>query len=58
MSEVHRPARILQRIGAVLAGLIAIVVFSLGTDLLMHAAGVFPGWGEPMSDGLFLIATI
>jgi hypothetical protein len=58
MSEAQRPRRILQSIGAVLAGLIAIVVFSLGTDLLMHATGVFPGWGEPMSDGLFLIATI
>ena len=58
MSEVHRPVRILQSIGAVVAGLIAIVVFSLGTDLLMHAASVFPGWGEPMSAGLFLIATI
>ncbi|HEX9422357.1 MAG TPA: hypothetical protein VF899_03890 [Pyrinomonadaceae bacterium] len=56
MSEIHGPSRIVQRTGAVLAGLIAIIVLSLGTDLVMHATGVFPSWGEPMSDGLFLFA--
>ena len=56
MSEIHGPRRIVQRTGAVLAGLIAIIVLSLGTDLVMHATGVFPSWGEPMSDGLFLFA--
>ena len=45
-------------VGAVLAGLLLIVVLSLGTDVLLHAIGVFPAWGKPMSDSLFLLATI
>ena len=31
---------------------------SLGTDVVMHGTGVFPGWGEPMSQGLFAWATL
>jgi hypothetical protein len=37
-------------------GLVALL--SLGTDVVLHATGVFPGWGEPMSDGLFAWATV
>jgi hypothetical protein len=44
-------------IGAVLAGFVAIVVLSLGTDAALHASGVFPPWGQPMGDALFLLAT-
>jgi len=47
----------LRSIGAVLAGLVVIFVLSIGTDLAMHATGVFPPWGQPMSDALFLLAT-
>ena len=47
----------LKSIGAVLAGFVAVVVLSLGTDAMMHAAGVFPQFGQPMSDALFLLAT-
>jgi hypothetical protein len=57
MSETHRPRRRLRSIGAVLAGLIAIVVVSTATDALLHATGVFPPFGEPMSGALFLLAT-
>ena len=39
---------------AVFAG---VVVLSTGTDAVMHAAGVFPPFGEPMSNGRFLLAT-
>jgi hypothetical protein len=57
-AETGTPARRLGRsIGAVLAGLVAIFVLHLGTDAIMHAAGVFPPWGQPMSDGLFGLAT-
>jgi hypothetical protein len=56
MSETQSP-RILRRIGAVLAGFFATVILSLGTDLLLHAAGVFPAWGQAMSSALFLFAT-
>ena len=40
-----------------LAGLLTVVILSLGTDLALHASGIFPPWGEPMDDALFLLAT-
>jgi surface polysaccharide O-acyltransferase-like enzyme len=57
MSEMHPPRRTLRSIGAVLAGLVAIFVLSMGTDMVLHATGIFPPFGEPMSDALFLLAT-
>lgn len=43
--------------GAVVAGLLAIFILSLGTDQLFHTLGVFPPWGQPMRDnGLLLLA--
>ena len=47
----------LKSIGAVLAGFVAVFVLSLGTDVVLHATGVFPPWDQRMSDGLFLLAT-
>ena len=43
-------------IGALLAGFVVVVVLSLGTDVAMHASGIFPPWGQPMPDGLFALA--
>ena len=54
--EIHRPRRILRRIGAVLAGLLAIVVVSSVTDAVLHATGIYPPLGPPMGDALFLLA--
>jgi len=45
-------------IGAVLAGVLAVFVLSLGSDVVLHATGVFPGWGKSMSDALFVLATV
>lgn len=39
------------------AGLLAIFIITTATDMAMHATGVFPPLGEPMGDGLFLLAT-
>ena|SRR6266850_6322095 len=47
----------MKSIGAVLAGLLIIVVLSTAVDLVLHATGVFPPWGQPMSDALFALAT-
>jgi drug/metabolite transporter (DMT)-like permease len=58
MNEEHRPRRILQSIGAVLAGLIAIVALSIGTDWLINVLGIFPTIGQPMGDALLLLATV
>jgi len=45
-------------IWAVVAGFLAVVILSIGTDAGLHAAGIFPGLGKRMSDGLFVLATI
>ncbi len=40
------------------AGALAGIVLSIGTDMVLHATGVFPPFGQPMSDALFLLATV
>jgi len=57
MGKTGGSRRIGRSIGAILAGLAAIFILSLGTDVVLHAAGVFPPWGRPMSNALFLLAT-
>ena len=57
MNNAQPPRRILRSIGAVFAGLVAIFVLSIGTDVALHAAGIFPALGQPMSDRLLLLAT-
>jgi hypothetical protein len=47
----------MKSIGAVLAGLLLIVILSSAVDVVLHATGVFPPWGQPMSDALFALAT-
>jgi hypothetical protein len=57
MTETHPPRRILRSIGAVLAGFLVTAILSIATDLVLHAARIFPPWGQPMSDALFVLAT-
>jgi len=45
-------------IGAFFAGLLATVILSIGTDMVMHATGIFPPMGQPMNNSLFTLATI
>src|SRR5436190_16168671 len=47
----------LQRIGAVLAGLLAIFVLTTAVDIVLHATGVYPPWSEPIGDGLSALVT-
>jgi hypothetical protein len=58
MNETNSPRRILRSIGAVAAGFFACFILSIATDLVLHAAGVFPPWGQPMSNALFVLATV
>ncbi len=62
MSEIQPapPRRIGRSIGALLAGMFAGVILSLGTDIVLHAIGVFPPWGQSMVgfEGPLLLATI
>ena len=44
--------------GAVAGGFFLTALLSIGTDVIMHATGVFPPWGEQMSSGLFVWATV
>ena len=38
------------------AGLLVVIIITTATDALLHATGIFPPWGQPMSDSLFLLA--
>jgi hypothetical protein len=40
----------------VIAGLLIIFALSLGTDVVMHATGIFPPWFQPMATPLWLLA--
>lgn len=55
--ETQRPRRMLRSIGAVVAGLVVVVVLSIGTDAVLHATNVYPPWTERMRDSLFVLAT-
>jgi hypothetical protein len=44
-------------VGAVLAGFFATALLSVAVDGILHATGVFPAWGQGMSNGLFVLAT-
>ena len=45
-------------IGALAAGFVAVLILSLGTDIVLHALKIFPPLGRTMSNQLFLLATI
>jgi hypothetical protein len=52
-----RPRRLLRSTAAVLAGFVAVVVLSLGTDQVLHVLGVYHPWGQPMFEpGLNFLA--
>ena len=44
-------------IGAVVAGVLFIIVVTTLVDIAFHAAGVFPPWDKPIDDPLALLAT-
>jgi hypothetical protein len=58
-NETNPPdRRIVRSIVAIAAGFLACAVLSVGTDLVLHTVGVFPAWGEPMPNSLFVLATV
>lgn len=56
MSERKPQRRIFRSVGAVVAGLLFVIIITTATDALMHATGIFPPWGQPMADSLFILA--
>ena len=57
MSPPAPPRRVWRRTGAIVAGIVVVVVLSLGTDQILHTLKVYPPWGEPMAGALFVLAT-
>lgn len=45
-------------IAAVLAGIVAGIILTLGTDMVFHAIGVFPPLGQWTPSGPLLLATV
>ena len=45
-------------IWSIVAGFLVVVLLSIGTDAVLHAARVYPALGQRMSDGLFVLATL
>ena len=58
--EKKRRRRIPRSIAAILAGVVSTVILSIGTDLAMSAAGVYPPLNEPerFTTTLLLLATL
>lgn len=49
---------VLKSIGAVFAGIAAIVALSVVTDAVLEAAGIMPGPDQPQSDAALSLATL
>ena len=58
MSEAKRPRSVGRSVGALVAGFVVVVILSIGTDIALHAAGIFPPLGQVMSDALLGLATV
>jgi hypothetical protein len=60
MSETQPPRRIGRSIGAMLTGIVAGIILTIGTDIVLHAIGIFPPWGQSMVgfDGPLVLATV
>jgi len=48
---------VLRSVGAVAAGLLAIIVLSIGTDAILRLVGVFPSDGTAMGQTCYALAT-
>jgi surface polysaccharide O-acyltransferase-like enzyme len=59
MNETGHPRRTVRSVGAVLTGIGAGILLTICTDIVLHATGVFPPWGQPMidADAVLLLAT-
>ena len=47
ITVTQNPRSIPRSVGAVFSGFLAVVVLSIGTDMLMQATGLFPPFSEP-----------
>ena len=58
MNETQPPRRIGRSIGAVLAGMLAGIILTIGTDIVLHVIGVFPPWGQSMVGFVGLVVSM
>ena len=58
MSEAIRSRRVGRSVGALFAGFVVVVILSIGADIALRAAGIFPPLGQVMSDALLGVATV
>jgi hypothetical protein len=58
MDDAHPPRRLVRSLIALLAGMLAGVVLSIGTDIVLHLIGLFPALGEPVSSPFLALATV
>lgn len=58
MTENQPQRNISRSVLALLAGFVAVVILSVGTDFALHATGVFLSLGERMQDSFFALATV
>jgi len=56
VSETKSASSIPRSIGAVVAGLLFVIIITTAMDALMHVTGIFPPLGQPMADSLFVLA--
>jgi hypothetical protein len=57
MNQAYSSPSVLRSIGAVLAGLLAVVVLSSATDTALHVSGVYPPMFQSMGTHLWVLAT-
>lgn len=54
--DAPKRRRIWRSVGAVLAGMLTIVLLDNGIDVVLHSTGIYPPFGLPMANSLFLLA--
>lgn len=57
MNDANPPRRLGRSLLALLVGMLAGIVLSIGTDVVLHVIGLFPALGEPVSSPLLGLAT-
>lgn len=58
ITNVRQQRNLFRSLLALLAGFFAVVLLSLGTDIALHAIGVFPPWSQPSPSGPLALATL
>jgi hypothetical protein len=58
MTDTNQPRSILRSIAAVFAGVLAVIILSVGTDVVLHATGIYPPWFQPMAGALWVLALV